>query len=1145
MLARFFIDRPIFAWVLSIVIVLAGVICNYILPIAQYPEIAPPTVQVTCVYPGASAVVVQDTVAAPIEQQVVGVENSLYMASQSASDGSYTLTVTFALGTDLNMAQVLVQNRVSQALPLLPDIVQQTGVTTKKKSPNILLAVALFAESTGPTQKPAFDQLYISNYATIQVRDELARLEGVGDVTILGQQDYSMRVWLNPDALAARDLSAGDVVKALQEQNVQVAAGSVGQPPVPAGLDFQLTMTTLGRLTEPAQFEEIVIKSGTDGSITRLKDVARVELGAKNMNTSCRLDGQPAASLAVWQLPGSNALDTADRVRARMNELEKRFPPGLKFRIDYDTTPFIRESVAEVFKTLRDAVILVAIVVLLFLQDWKALVLPLIDVGVSLVGTLAVLALMGFSLNNLTLFGLVLAIGIVVDDAIVVLENIERWIGMGYKVREATIRAMDEITGPIIAITLVLSSVFLPSAFLGGITGQFFRQFALTIAASMVISAINAMTMTPARATSVFRDPVPGEHHDHREALPWWGIMFLAGLLTLWIGETFFAGWLGLGGADHGDGGAATNSLRHWALRAMLLVPGLIIGFALAQPVNKSLKVAFGGFNRAFDWVTAGYGRIVQGMIRTSFIVLVVYGGLLALTAFGFTRIPTGFIPNQDKGYLLLDVQLADAASLERTDEVMQQIEKIVLETPGVGHILDVSGQSFILNAISSNYGGGFIILKPFHDRHGQAEGAEAVALELRKRLSTIADARISVFGAPPVDGLGNASGFKLMVEDRGDNGFEALQAQADQLAEDARKMPGMIVVFNSFRANTPQLYIDIDRTKCKSMGVELKQVFDALQIYMGGVYVNDINKFGRTWQVNTQADPEFRVDAETVRRLKVLNREGKAVPIGSVANIQDATGPVLINRFNTYPAAVVNGVNSPLVSTGQVLANMESLGQRQLPSSMVPEWTEISYLQRQSSKLESFRDVLQNPVSALVGAVVLVYLILAAQYESWSLPWTILLVVPMCVLCALIGVFIARMDLNIFVQIGFVVLVGLACKNAILVVEFAKERMEKDGMSLREATLEASKTRLRPIVMTSFAFILGVLPLVIATGAGAEMRRTLGVAVFSGMLGVTLFGIFLTPVFFYVVERLLGTPADEKHAKKPIGQPAENPKLP
>jgi len=1125
-LARFFIDRPIFAWVLSIVIVLAGVICNYILPIAQYPEIAPPTVQVTCVYPGASAAVVQDTVAAPIEQQVVGVENALYMASQSASDGSYTLTVTFSLGTDLNMAQVLVQNRVAQALPLLPDIVQQTGVTTKKKSPNILLAVALFSENDPKTKKPHYEQLYISNYATIQVRDELARLEGVGDVTILGQQDYSMRVWLNPDQLATRDLTAGDVVKALQEQNVQVAAGQIGQPPVPAGLDFQLTMTTLGRLTEPEQFEEIVIKSGDNGQITRLKDVARVELGAKNMNTSCRVDGQPAASLAVWQLPGSNALDTADRVKTRMRELERRFPPGLQFRIDYDTTPFIRESVAEVFKTLRDAVILVAIVVLLFLQDWKALVLPMIDVGVSLVGTFAVMSLMGFSLNNLTLFGLVLAIGIVVDDAIVVLENIERWIGMGYKVRDATINAMNEITGPIIAITLVLSSVFLPSAFLGGITGQFFRQFALTIAASMVISAINAMTMTPARATSVFRDPKPGEEaHDHREALPWWGIMILAGLLTAWIGQTFFGAWLGLAG-EHDAGETTTASLRQWAIWTTLLVPGLIIGFALAQPVNKSLKIAFGGFNKVFDAVTAGYGRTIQGLLRLSFIVLFVYAGLLGLTGFGMTRIPTGFIPNQDKGYLLLDVQLADAASLERTDEVMHQIEKIALETPGVGHILDVSGQSFILNAISSNYGGGFMILKPFHERHGAEQRADAIAMRLRQEFSKIPDARISVFGAPPVDGLGNASGFKLMVEDRGDNGFEALQAQADRLADEARRLPGMILVYNSFRANTPQLYIDVDRTKCKSMGVELNQVFSALQVYMGGYYVNDINRFGRTWQVNAQAEAEFRIDADTVRRLKVLNRAGQAVPLGAIAKIEDSTGPVLINRFNTYPAAVVNGVNSPLVSTGQVLKNMESLSARQLPVSMVPEWTEISFLQQQSAKLTSFRDVLQNPISALVGAIVLVYLILAAQYESWTLPWTIILVVPMCVLCALIGIAIMHMDMNIFVQIGFVVLVGLACKNAILVVEFAKERMEKDGLGLKEATVQASTVRLRPIVMTSFAFILGVLPLVVATGAGAEMRKTLGVAVFSGMLGVTMFGIFLTPVFFYVVERFLGQPA-------------------
>jgi multidrug efflux pump subunit AcrB len=845
----------------------------------------------------------------------------------------------------------------------------------------------------------------------------------------------------------------------------------------------------------------------------------------------------------VWQLPGSNALATADRVKAQMRQLQKRFPPGLAYAINYDTTPFIRESVAEVFKTLRDAVILVAIVVLLFLQDWKAVMLPMIDVGVSLVGTFAVMALMGFSLNNLTLFGLVLAIGIVVDDAIVVLENIERWIGMGYKVRDATIHAMDEITGPIIAITLVLSSVFLPSAFLGGITGQFFRQFALTIAASMVISAINAMTMTPARATTVFRDPAPGEHtHDHREALPWWGIVILAGLASLWLGNWLFGHSTGRHGEEHA-GAEATQSLRHLALQATLIVPGLIIGWCVTRPVNTGLKAAFSGFNRAFDWITNHYGRAVTSLLRTSFIVLFVYGGLVALTGWGFTRIPAGFIPAQDKGYLLFDVQLPDAASLERTDAILRQAEKLTLETAGIDHILSVAGQSFILNAVNSNYAGGFIILKPFHDRHGGHLHADQIAQELRQKLSAIADARISVFGAPAVDGLGNASGFKLMVEDRGDQGLEALQAQADNLADKARSLPGMLLVFNSFRANTPQLFIDIDRSKCKSMGVELQQVFDALQIYMGSYYVNDINKFGRTWQVNVQADPAFRVDAQTVRQLKVLNREGKTVPLGSVARIEDTTGPVLINRYNTYPAAVINGVNSPLVSSGQVLSNMESLAARELPTSMVAEWTEISFLQRQSARIATFRDLLQNPISALAGAVVLVYLILAAQYECWSLPWSIILVVPMCVLCALIGIAIARMDMNIFVQIGFVVLVGLACKNAILVVEFAKERMEKDGLPLFDATVEAAKVRLRPIVMTSFAFILGVVPLMFGSGAGTEMRRTLGVAVFSGMLGVTIFGVFLTPVFFLVIERLLGRAAAPGAVRRsPAGQPPQSP---
>ncbi|TWT38460.1 efflux RND transporter permease subunit [Blastopirellula retiformator] len=1138
MLARFFIDRPIFAWVISIVIIMAGTICVWILPVAQYPEIAPPTVSVTCSYPGASAQVVADTVAAPIEQQVVGVEDAIYMSSQSASDGSYTLTVTFALGTDLDMAQVLVQNRVAQATPLLPDVVKETGVTTKKKSPNILMAVTLLAEKNPETGKADYDQLYLSNYATIQVRDQLAALEGVGDVQILGQQDYSMRIWLNPDALATRNMTAGDVINAVKEQNVQVAAGQIGQPPVPKGQELQLTMTTLGRLEDPQQFADIVVKTGSDGQITRIRDIAEVELGAKNMNTSSRMDGKASVSLGVFQLPGSNALEVGDLVKRRMKELDERFPPGLEYMIAYDTTPFITESVHEVFKTLRDAVILVAIVVLFFLQDWKAVMLPMIDVAVSLVGTFAILMVMGFTLNNLTLFGLVLAIGIVVDDAIVVLENIERWIAMGYKVRDATIHAMEEITGPIIAITLVLSSVFFPSAFLGGITGQFFRQFALTIAAAMLISALNAMTMTPARATSIFRDPKEGEDHtEHREALPWWGIVALGGLLTIWIGSFFFGG--GAEGGGHGDDG---GGMPMW-LMAALFVPGAVVGYFAAKLVNDTLKAIFGVFNKAFDKATEWYGKGIASLLRISTIALIIYVGLISLTAYGFTKIPVGFIPSQDKGYLLFDVQLPDAASRERTDAVVAELEKIVLDTEGIEHILAVSGQSFIQNAVSSNFAGGFIVLKPFDERGTVETGADHIAKLLREKFRHVQEARVSVFGAPAVDGLGNSGGFKLMVEDRGDNGLAVLQAQADHLANTALDTDGIVMCFNNFRANTPQLYIDIDRVKCKSMGVELEQVFSALQGYMGGVYVNDFNRFGRTWQVNAQAEPSFRVNPDTVRQLKVRGRNDQMVPLGTIATIEDSTGPVLINRYNGFPAATINGVNLPIISTGQVLDTLNNLADRELPTSMEAEWTEISFLQEQASQFTTFKDVLQNPISALLGAVILVYLILAAQYESWELPVTIILVVPMCVLAALAGLVVSTMvgrpmDLNIFVQIGFVVLVGLACKNAILVVEFAKDRMERDGLPLVQATIEAVTTRLRPIVMTSFAFVLGVAPLLFGHSAGAEMRYALGVAVFSGMLGVTFFGLIFTPVFYYVVMRLMG-----KGGEKEVGQavPAES----
>src|SRR5262245_60896711 len=1127
MLARFFIDRPVLAWVISLVIVLLGGMAAALLPSPESPEIPPPTGQVTARYPGANAQVVADTVAAPIEQQVVGVEGMLYMSSQSNNDGSYTLDVTFALGTDVNMAQVLVQNRVAIAEPVLPDVVKNIGVTTKKRSPDILLVANLTSDDDPATGRPYYDALYLSNYATIQLKDALARLEGVGDVLVIGQQDYSMRVWLDPDRLQSRNLTAGDVIRVLREQNVQVAAGQIGQPPVPTGQDFQYTLSTLGRLVEPGQFADIVLKTGADGEVTYLKDVARTELGARSQDTIARVDGKPAAGLGIFLLPGSNALDTADRVKAKLRELETRFPRGLRYAFHYDTTPFIRESVDEVFHTLRDAVILVAVVVLLFLQDWKALLLPVIDVAVSLVGTFAVMKLMGFSLNNLTLFGLVLAIGIVVDDAIVVLENIERWLAKGLPVREATINAMNEITGPILAITLVLSSVLLPSAFLGGITGQFFRQFALTISASMIISAINAMTMTPARAASIFGSRKSGAHGDEgKEALPWWFFGLVGGLVSVWLLSPVLGARLGL---TVGESGEAARGLRGtlvtWRAYFLLFLPGAIAGGAfgrvIIRPVNWVLGKLFRGFNRVFDRATHTYGTGVGWLLRLSAVVLVVYVGLIGLTGFGFTRIPTGFIPIQDKGYLLANIQLPDSASLERTVEVTATVEKIALETPGVEHTLAIPGSSFVLNANSSNYGSMFITFKPFHERRAHDQSGEAILGKLRTRFQKeIPEARVLVFGAPAVRGLGNAGGVKLMVEMSGDVDYGNLQAQADNLALKGGRQPGLVGLLNGFRASTPQLYVNVDREKVKTIGVVLTEVFTALQANLGSYYFNDFNRFGRTWQVNVQADAPFRTDAEAVRQLKVRNADGDMVPLGSVVEVRDSAGPVQITRYNMFPAAAINGASLPGVSTGDVLRTMESLSDKELPRNMTSEWTELAFLQKQSSKVEQFRDLRQNPFSAFALGAVLVFFVLAGLYENWSLPLAVILVVPMCLLSALAGIALAAMDVNIFVQVGFVVLVGLACKNAILIVEFARDR-QQEGASRFDAAVEAAKVRLRPIVMTSFAFILGVLPLVIAQGAGAEMRRTLGTAVFAGMIGVTLFGIFLTPVFYSVVRRL------------------------
>jgi multidrug efflux pump len=1113
MFARFFIERPIFAWVVSIVILLVGGVSAWFLPIAQYPEITPPTVQVTATYPGASAQVVADSVAAPIEQQVNGVENMLYMSSQSTNDGVYNLTITFDLGTDLNMAQVLVQNRVALAMPLLPSQVQTQGVTTKKKSPSILLAVNINSDDG------EYDDIYLSNFATIQIKDELARITGVGDVTFLGQRDYSMRVWLDPQKMASRNLTTMDVVKAIQGQNVQVAAGQIGREPAPPGQQFQFTMNTLGRLKDATQFAEIILKTDqgdakrptSAAQVVRLRDVARVELGAQLYDQTCKLDGRPSVGLAVFQLPGSNALEVAEAVKAKMVELARTFPRGIRYDIVYDTTPFVEESIREVFKTLSEAVILVAIVVLLFLQDWRAMILPMIDVPVSLVGTFAVMALLGFSLNNLTLFGMVLAIGIVVDDAIVVLENVERQMSYGLQPKEATIKAMAEITGPIVAITLVLCSVFLPSVFVAGVTGQFFRQFAVTIAASMIISAINAMTLTPSRAVAIFESSGVDEHgHPIREALPWWIFGVIGAGLAYWLGTKLFPGPLGL------DGEQAELSWTKLAVVVVLgVAAGLAFGWSFIGPVNALLSRVFKGFNFGFDKLANAYGAGIGRLSRGAAIVAIVYVGLLLVTGWAFRKAPKSFIPIQDQGYLLVNVQLPDSASVQRTREVMDHIVRIALGDgagtektpgiPGVAHTLSIAGQSFLLNASGSNFGSAFIILKPFHERGTHDTYDETVAQTLRQHFAAeIDDALIQVFRAPPIQGLGSG-GFRLQVEQRGYSDLNELQQQTDELVAAANKEPRLLGVFTMFRANTPQIFLDVDRTKCESLGIPVSDLFNTLQVYMGGYFVNLFNAFGRTWQVNVLAEPEYRADADALKQLKIRNNLDEMVPLATLFRADVVGGPVIVMRYNMYSSAPVIGNAAPTTSSGQVIEIMDRLAEKQ---GVTHEWTEIMFLQQRAG----------NAALLIFGVgSALIFLVLAAKYESWKLPLAVILVVPMCILCAIVGMWIARLPVDIFVQIGFLVLVGLAAKNAILIVEFAQQ-LVNEGKSLHEATIEASRLRVRPIVMTSFAFILGVVPLMLGTGAGAEMRRSLGTAVFSGMIGVTFFGVILTPIFFYAL---------------------------
>jgi multidrug efflux pump len=1038
-LSHFFIERPIFATVISLFITIVGGIAYFALPVAQYPEIAPPTIQVTATYPGASADIVSQTVATPLEQQINGVQDMLYFSSQATGDGKLTLTVTFKLGTNLDTAQVLTQNRVATALPRLPDVVQRLGVTVKKNSPDMLMVIHLYSPDGSR------DQLYMSNYATLQVKDVLSRLDGVGDVTIFGARDYSMRVWIDPDKAAIHNLTAGEVVAALQAQNVQVSSGVLGQPPVPAPGAFQLNVQTLGRLTDPAQFGDIIVKSDGAGHVTRVRDIGRVELGAQDYGANGYLDTRNAVPLLVYQQPGSNALATADKVRSTIQELSQQFPQGLKYDIVYDPTRFIAESVREVVKTILAAVALVVVVVIVFLQTWRASIIPIVAIPISLVGTFAVLAALGFSLNNLSLFGLVLAVGIVVDDAIVVVENVERNLRRGLSPREAAHRTMDEVGGALIAIALTLCAVFVPAAFISGISGQFFRQFAVTIAASTVISCLVSLTLSPALCALLFQ---PHAAQVHRER------------------------------------------------RSLLVRP--IVAF-------------FGAFNRSFEWLSERYGRLAARLIRMSAVVLVVYAGLIGLTGWQFGRAPTGFIPDQDQGYLITVIQLPPGASLARTDEVVRKATEIILKTPGVLHAVPFAGFDGATFTNAPNAGAVFSALAPFDERHRQGLDADAMLGQLRQRLAGIQEAFIITIKPPPVRGIGTAGGFKMMVQDRQGAGSAALEAATQDITAAANQVPGLAGVFSLFSTKTPTVYADIDREKAEKLGVSPAKVFETLQVYLGSAYVNDFNYLGRTYQVMAQADGQFRNSADDISRLKTRNDNGAMVPIGSVAQFRDVTGPYRVPRYNLYPAAEVQGGTLPGVSSSYALAAMEKLATERLPAGFGFAWTDLAFQQQQTG----------NTAILIFGASVLfVFLVLAAQYESWSLPLSVVLIVPMCLLAAVTGLMLRGMSVDILAQIGFVVLVGLAAKNAILIVEFAKQA-EEAGAAVRQAAAQAARTRLRPILMTSFAFILGVVPLVIASGAGAEMRQSLGTAVFAGMLGVTLFGLIFTPVFYAVVRRL------------------------
>ena len=1038
--AHFFVDRPIFASVLSIVLVLVGYVSYSRLPVAQYPEIAPPTITVRASYPGANAETVASTVATPIEQEINGVEGMLYMSSYSTGDGNMQLTITFQPGTNLDQANVLVQNRVATAQPRLPAEVRSLGVTTRKASSDFLMVVHMLSPDD------TFDSLYISNYALIRVRDELLRLDGVGDVTVFGAREYALRVWLNPDRLAAYGLTATDIVAALQEQNIQVAGGALGAAPAPPDTALQLTVQTQGRFQNVRQFESVIVKS-VNGRLVRKQDVARVELAARDYSSNSYLDGKQAIGIGVFQRPGTNALNAAESIIAKVKELQRSFPPGLEYRIAYNPTEFIAESVREVYKTLFEAIVLVVIVVIVFLQSWRTALIPIVAIPVSLIGTFAVMSAFGFSLNNLTLFGLVLAIGIVVDDAIVVVENVERNISEGQTPREAAHTTMDEVGGAVIAIALVLSAVFIPTAFIPGISGQFYRQFALTIAAATIISAFNSLTLSPALCALLLK--------------------------------------------PHREGHRSRNILARF-------------GGALAN-----------GFNRGFDKTANGYSVAVRGLVGHKFtllIMLALYGGLIAGTVLLARSTPTGFIPAQDKGYLIAVVQLPSGSSLNRTDAVMKRAEGIIKEIPGIASVITIAGFDGATFTNTPSGGVMFLPLKPFEERTTPNLTAQALAGQVIQKLSVIQDATIFALPPPPVQGLGNAGGFKMQLQDINGTGLAPLLAAAGEVIGQANRNPNLTRVFTTFGNNTPQIFLDIDRVKARMLDVPLANIFSTLQVNLGGAYVNDFNVFGRVYQVRMQADARFRQEREDILQLKVRSNNGALVPLGSLVAIRDTAGADLVQRYNMYTSVPIQGDTSRGVSSGVGLAAMEAIASG-LPQGTSFQWTELAFQERATGNTAIF-------IFAL--GVLFVFLVLAAQYESWALPLAIILVVPTGVLAALGGVVLRGQDNNILTQVGLVVLIGLAAKNAILIVEFAKQIEDRDHAGPIAAVVEAARLRLRPILMTAFAFILGVVPLVIATGPGAEMRQALGTAVFFGMIGATFFGLFLTPVFYVAIRSLV-----------------------